>query len=277
MAISPNKIPVRCAAGHVFEAPRMRIGSKVKCPDCGEPTFVEEGAVSPEQVAGAASAPANASGGAGGDAGTSVKVPVACECGTVLNVPQKRIGTEIKCPKCQTRFVAQAQLALEGDDDDFEVVGSVARPTARRAQWSDDPMNDRGAPMFSAEDTELLKRADMLRKIVPAAMFVMGVIGALVGMNEATRPQPGQPAISKAAYLGGAVFGAALASALLYQFPRGCGITYLALSALGVIIIMSAPRMFQSSAGSLVINVLQIGLVAVYVFYASKAHQIRNG
>jgi hypothetical protein len=216
------------------------------------------------------------------------RVPVACACGVLLNVPVARVGTSIKCPKCQTRFVAVAQTASHADaaspaDDEFEVIGVAAgaRPPSRRLvapgnprtrrRYHDDDDDD-DLPPLTAEEVEKLNRLRILKAIAPVVLVAALLIAMVSASNVSTggKPVSGGERVAIIA-VGIAMFGGL--GYWMYSRAHGCGMALVVIWSLGLVSDLAQGRVKEK--GGVTDLLLSLLVIAAGAFHVWVARQIK--
>lgn len=105
------------------------------------------------------------------------------ECNAALRVPEKLLGKNVKCPKCQTTFTAE----MEGLDELEEVVDEPAPAARRRLKPSED--EEELPPEEEYEERPRQRRRGRRRAEAAAAvaapaisLLVLGILGILMGI-----------------------------------------------------------------------------------------------
>lgn len=86
---------------------------------------------------------------------------VACpSCGATLRVPETLLGKNVKCPKCQTTFLAETQAPAEPEEPEERIANEPppARSSSRRREAIQEDYDDEPPPEDEDEDRPRRRR-----------------------------------------------------------------------------------------------------------------------
>ncbi|HEY7313491.1 MAG TPA: zinc-ribbon domain-containing protein [Gemmataceae bacterium] len=102
---------------------------------------------------------------------------VSCpSCGAALRIPENLLGKNVKCPKCQTTFLAQTQAPAEPEEPEERIASEPppARSSSRRREAIQEDYDEEG----SAEDEDRPRR----RRRGDASAAASAVAGPAIAM-----------------------------------------------------------------------------------------------